>query len=554
MKKLINVRLLSIRNGTADLIRHSPRKFAYRLTFILFSIAGIYFAIYGGLHFIVSLGGLGSVIIKKVIFILFFILFFMVGVSFGVLFYGTAFKSREALFLFTLPINRGRIMAYKFTEAAFFASWIPFIGLVFFYLAYSNVGKVNASWIPGIYGANFSLALVTPLFTIPFLVISCSFGYVLTLIVARYLNFRIIFFITGIVLFLTFIYYFKYIKPSQQKGILFLLSEEVALLKYSKLWFLPFSWPAYGLVAFEDGDLKKCFLYLINLWSLALLCLAYVSRPMKTFLSVYHQQTTMAQKQSRGVDYLRVIFSGLPSYLRAFAVKDIKLFVREPSLWLQFLIFFGILFFYFINLRKFSYHLLDPMWKNLLTFLNSFSILCIISAMSIRFVFPQWSLEGRSFWILKLSPLTLKKVFLEKLLLAGGILSIISIALIYISNHMLNISAFFSMLTIFIILVSTVTMVSISLGLGGYFANFREEYYLKSVESLGGFVAIILTFGYTILTVILFLGISHFYFTDRLPQFMSILPIVLTFWCIFSITASIVSLWLGMRKLNRMEY
>ena len=554
MNKLISIRLLSLRNSATALIRHSPRKFIYRLTFIIFAIAGIYCAIFGGLHFIVSLGGLGSAIIKKVIFILFFILFFMVGVSFGVLFYGTAFKSREAHFLLTLPLNRGKIMTFKFLEAAFFASWIPFLGIFFFLLAYSNVGRINPLLL--FYDVNFSLAIISPLFVAPFFVISCFFGYLLTLFVARFLNLRIIFFVAGAILFLIFMIYFNYPRPSQHKSIIFLLSEEVALLKYSKLWFLPFSWPAYGIISFEDGDWKRCLLYLANLWSLALLCLAYVSYPGKAFLSIYYQQFIGAEKRAKGKDYLSIIFSCLKlrPYLRAFIVKDIKLFAREPSLWLQFLIFFGILFFYFLNLRKFSYHLLEPMWKNLLTFLNSFSILCIMSAMSIRFVFPQWSLEGRSFWILKLSPLTLRKIFMEKLLLAGVILSIISLVLIYVSNHMLEITHFFSFLTTFIILLSTITMASISLGLGGYFADFKEEYYLKAVESVGGFIAIVLTFGYTVLTITLFLGLSHLYFTDKLPHLKSILLMALTFWSIFSILVSIVSLWLGMKGLNKMEY
>lgn len=556
MKELVDIHLLSIRNSITDLTKHSPRKFVFRLIFVLTAILGIYCAIFGGFHFIVSLGGLGSAIIKKVLFILFFILFFMVGVSFGVLFYGTAFKSREAHFLMTLPLDRGKIMYFKFMEAACFASWIPFLGVIFFFLAYSNVGKTPYSGFSVFCGTNFSLAVITPLFAAPFFALSCFSGYLLTLLVARFLNLKIFFFTAGAILTLACIWYFKYLKPADQTSIFYLLSEEVAFLKYSKLWFLPYSWPAYGLISFEDGDWRKCLLYLANLWSLALLCLAFVSSFGKNCMSIYFQQYRGMEKRAEGKDYVGIFFScfRLPPYLRAFIVKDVKLFAREPGLWLQFLIFFGILFFYFVNIRRFSYHLLEPMWKNLITFLNSFSILCIVSSMSIRFVFPQWSLEGKSFWILKLSPLSLKKIFLEKFLIAGVILSLISFALISISNHMLNITPLFSFLTIFIILLSTITTVSVSLGFGGYFANFNEEYYLKAVESLGGFIAIVITFGYIILTVTLFLGISHLYFTEKLPHFNVILPIALSLWSILSVLASGISLWLGMKRLSKMEY
>ena len=510
MQKLISIRLFSIRNKISFLIKRSPKKFVYGLIFILISTAGVYFAIYEGLNFIISLGSLGSVIIKKIIFILFFLLFFLVSVSFGVLFYGLSFKSKEAQFLLSLPIPRGKILSFKFIEAAVFASWIPFMGIFFFFLAYSNMGK-----------AGTSLAFMSLLFSTPFFIISFFFGYLLALFVARYFNLKRIFFAAGLALFLIFIFYSNFFTSPEREDIFYYLSEEVFFLKFSKMWFLPFSWPGHGIIAFEDYDFKKSILYLANLWTLALLCLTFLSSPGKVFISIYHRQFIGQKKRTKSQDYLSLIFSRfeLPSYLRAFIVKDIKLFVRESSLWLQFLIFFGILFFYFLNLRNLSYHLLEPMWRNLLTFLNTFSILCIISAMSIRFVFPQWSLEGRNFWILKLAPVSLRKIFLEKFLLAVTFLSLISLILISFSNLMLKIppSSFF--LTIFLILLSTITLISISLGLGGYFVNFKEEYYLKAVESFGGFITLVISFGYVFLTISAFSSRSDWIKLDCLSKF-----------------------------------
>lgn len=545
MQKLITIRFFSIKNKLAFLTNFSPKKLAYGLIFILASIAVIYFAIYTGLNFIVSLGGLGSIIIKKIIFILFFMLFFLVSVSFGVLFYGLSFKSKESQFLLSLPMPRGKILSFKFIEAAVFASWIPFLGIFFFFLAYSNIGN-----------AGTSLALVSLIFSAPFFIISCFFGYLLTLFVVRHFNLKRIFYTAGSILIFISIFYSNFVISPEREDIFYYLSEEVAFLKFSKMWFLPFSWPGYGIIAFEDYDFKKSFLYLANLWSLALLCLTFVSSPRKMFISIYHRQFTGQGKKTKTRDYLTSVFSlfGLPAYLRSFIVKDIKLFAREPSLWLQFLVFFGILFFYFLNLRNFSYHLLEPMWRNLLTFLNTFSILCIVSAMSIRFVFPQWSLEGRNFWILKLAPVSLKKILLEKFLLTATALSIISLFLISFSNLMLRITPSFFFFTLFIILVSTITLVSISLGLGGYFVNFKDEYYLKAVESLGGFITIVISFGYAFLTISVFSFLTHLYFIGKLPRFKMVLVVVVILWTVLSILVSLISLGSGMRELSQKEY
>lgn len=69
MRKLLANRCLSVKNNISTTIKHSPKKFIFRFTFILLSIAALYFAVSGGLHFIISLGGLGTVIIKKLFFI-----------------------------------------------------------------------------------------------------------------------------------------------------------------------------------------------------------------------------------------------------------------------------------------------------------------------------------------------------------------------------------------------------------------------------------------------------------------------------------------------------
>jgi hypothetical protein len=174
--------------------------------------------------------------------------------------------------------------------------------------------------------------------------------------------------------------------------------------------------------------------------------------------------------------------------------------------------------------------------------------------MSVRFVFPQWSLEGRNFWILKLTPISLKKIFREKFILSFGVLFVISESLIFVSNYMLKVEDIFFNLTLFIFFISTLTMVSISLGLGAYFADFKQEYYLKAVESLGGFIALVVNFGYAFLTVFLFGTITHLCFLGKLANFEEIMRIAIILWSILSLGMSFFVNWWGLRKLESKEY
>jgi hypothetical protein len=174
--------------------------------------------------------------------------------------------------------------------------------------------------------------------------------------------------------------------------------------------------------------------------------------------------------------------------------------------------------------------------------------------MSIRFVFPQWSVEGRNFWILKLTPISLKKIFWEKFILSFSILFIISETLIFISNYMLKVGDIFFNTTLFIVAISSVTVVSLSLGLGAYFANFRQEYYLKAVESFGGFMALVVNFGYTFLTVFLFGTLAYFYSIGKLINFNDMLIVSLVIWSTLSLSVAVLAGCLGLRRLQNKEY
>ncbi|KKL94738.1 hypothetical protein LCGC14_1861700, partial [marine sediment metagenome] len=95
----------------------------------------------------------------------------------------------------------------------------------------------------------------------------------------------------------------------------------------------------------------------------------------------------------------------LPFGLVLLIVKDLRLFRRDPVQWSQFLIFFGLLGLYFVNVRSFRYDHYYVGWVNVISFLNLSVVGLLMSTFTTRFIFPMISLEGRRFWILGLLPL-----------------------------------------------------------------------------------------------------------------------------------------------------
>src|SRR5690606_16320690 len=80
----------------------------------------------------------------------------------------------------------------------------------------------------------------------------------------------------------------------------------------------------------------------------------------------------------------------------------------------QFTVVFGLLALYASGLRKMNGDLGHPRDLYLVAFLNLSVCALALSTLTTRFVFPQFSLEGRRLWILAMSPLRLPTVVIQK--------------------------------------------------------------------------------------------------------------------------------------------
>ena len=95
--------------------------------------------------------------------------------------------------------------------------------------------------------------------------------------------------------------------------------------------------------------------------------------------------------------------------LRALVLKDFKSFFRDTTQWSQLILLTALVIVYLYNFRVLP---LDKtplptfFLQNLVSFLNMALAGFVLSAVSVRFVFPAVSLEGLSFWTIRSSPLS----------------------------------------------------------------------------------------------------------------------------------------------------
>src|SRR5207302_10946082 len=121
-------------------------------------------------------------------------------------------------------------------------------------------------------------------------------------------------------------------------------------------------------------------------------------------------------------------------------LKDIRTFWRDTAQWGQSVMLFGLLAVYIVNLRHFTHQVTNPFWANLVSYLNLGACSLNLATVTTRFVFPQFSLEGRRLWIIGMAPMGLARVVKVKYWLASCASLAVTMSLIVLSSYLLKMS------------------------------------------------------------------------------------------------------------------
>jgi ABC-2 type transport system permease protein len=180
----------------------------------------------------------------------------------------------------------------------------------------------------------------------------------------------------------------------------------------------------------------------------------------------------------------------------ALVLKDVRIFWRDPTQWIQFMIFFGLLCIYVINLRNVDFNFESRFWETMISYLNLGASALTLSTLTTRFVFPQFSLEGRRLWILGLAPVGLRRVLLQKFWLSCLTALVITVTLNVISSVLLRLA--WSKLLFFAasIALMAAALSGLAVGLGALFPNFKEDNPSKIVSGFGGTLCLVMSFLY----------------------------------------------------------
>ncbi len=500
---------------------------------------------------------------SKVFEIFFFSLLVMLIFSSGIILYGSLFSSRETGYLLTTPASEGRIFVHKFQEAMLFSSW----GSLLLGTPLCVAFGVEA-------GAPWYYYLLMPPALVAFVYIPGAIGAIACLAIVRFLprNRIKLMFVLLIVTLLVGIWLAVSAARTATDNLLTSgwFREVLGRLEFSDYRLLPSWWLSAALRESAAGAWSQGVLFLALLVSNALFChLLAVSAASKwyrvAYSELYNQSFSLRATWLTPFDKAVVRFGWpLSPHMRLLLVKDLRIFRRDPVQWSQFLIFFGLLGMYFLNVRRLTYNADSTSWIHLISFLNLTVVGLILSTFTTRFIYPLVSLEGRRFWILGLLPLERDSILWSKFLFAlvGSLVTCLS--LIGLSDLMLGVVPLVAAMHVLTCLVLSSGLSGIAVGLGSRLPDMREESPTKIAAGFGGTLNLVLSTIF-VLTVVVsvavpcHLHVSGGRLTDSSPMWDEDM---IRRWLILGacgsvalgVLATVLPLWIGFRAFRRMEF
>ncbi len=542
MKELILLRLQRLKGFFKSESRF--KAFVY-LSVIFIFFAGTYLFFYRVFSFLKTIEDIGEIISGKIISYSFFVFFFMLLFSNGITSLSTFYRSKEVEYLFSLPLFPMNIFLLKLFDNIFFSSWATMIGALPILFAYLNAYRKPFFIIP----------LIIPVLL--FITIPAFLSITLLLILKKFnprlsvkkLAFYLIIFSSIIIYFYIRTNPYSFRVPFTYD--LNAINKFLDSLRFSNPYF-PNEWFSNIISGLMRGDFKIIARYFSALFFLSIatyLTLFIIS-------SIWYRITWLNDESQTlsPVIKTRFIISS-PSHLLNLISKDVRIFIRSPSQWIQFLIFFILLILYIASLRNAPLYFKDPFWLTITALINTAFVGYINATLALRYVFPAMSLETPYLWLYRSSPLKPKTLYLSKIIFYIILTTILTVFVIYLSNIRLTNDFNITLFTILVGILISITIVIISGSFGVYFIEFNESNPAKIASGLGGLLTAIFSLLYIGLTLYLFFQPLSKYIKGILTgDNLNLFPIIMNSFLIFFIFTLILNIILVLSGIKRTKY
>ncbi len=436
---------------------------------------------------------IGELLAGKVLGLVFISFFLILLLSNVITSLSTFFLARDLDILISAPVDWLKLYAAKLLESLIHSSWMVTLMAIPIFGAYG--------WV---YRGGVSFVLVAIATFIPFLVIAAVVGSATTNVLVNVFPARRTRDILSLVAVLSaagLVLLFRLLRPeklARPEGLRSLV-DFVALLRTPTSPFLPSEWVEKAAMSSLAGAPDPLPFYL--LWSTAAAAIvigAILHRQL--YMSGFTKAQESAQRWVRG-RALRVagdiLLRPLGALRRELVLKELRVFFRDTTQWSQLILLAVLVAVYVFNVKflPLSGTGISFFLVNAIPFLNLGLAGFVLASIAARFIFPAVSMEGRTLWLLKSSPLPMRQLLWSKFWTGTIPLLVLALAIVGVTDALLQVSEFIFVVSIFSITFMTFAVAGLALGLGTVFPQYETENVAQIPTSFGGLVFMMLSAG-----------------------------------------------------------
>jgi ABC-2 type transport system permease protein len=464
------------------------------------------------------------------------------------------FLARDLDLLVGAPVDWLKLYGAKLLETGVNSSWMVVLLAVPMFAAFGSA--YHGGWL-------FPL-LVIGVF-VPFLVVPAVIGSALTLILVNVFPARRTRDILSVIAVLAaggVVLLFRVVRPerlARPEGFRSLV-EFVTVLRTPTSPFLPSDWVQRAVLSWLQERPSLLPVYL--LWTTA--AAAFVLGALlhwKLFPIGFSKAQESGERWARGGGFGRFahkLFSPLGILRRELVLKELRLFFRDTTQWSQLILLTVLVIVYVFNIKYLPLKGEGVTFSlvNVIPFLNLVLAGFVLASVAARFIFPSVSLEGRTLWLLRSSPMPVRQLLWAKFWVGTTPLLVLALGIVFVTDWLLQVSDFMFAVSVMTIAMMTIALCGMALGFGTLFPQFETENAAQIPTSFGGLMFMIASVGLIAGVVVLEARPVYGYLSARLYGTQTS-PAEMLFGfgaaAVLCIAATIVPIQIAKRRLEAVE-
>jgi ABC-2 type transport system permease protein len=479
--RLLSPRILGFKNSLLRSESSARKKMFIMAVIGLFFWAGIFVLSSRVLIHFQSVEMIGDILAHHLLSMIFLTFFSLLIFSHIVTALSNLYLSVDLELCHATPVHLEELFLSRCINTFVDSSWMVIIFGLPVMMAYAYVYQPG----PAYYLTFLHLGLATAL-------IAAGIGILLTMVLVQIFpaqRTRDIVMLLCIFLVIGLYLMFRFLRPERlvDPEAFFSIMQYMTALEAPDSPYLPTHWLTETL--WDHLTASAAALIVINIWVAQF-----------TYFNGYSKSQEAKKRRRGGQTLLDICLKSLtkllPDDLASVMDKDLRTFFRDNTQWSQLLLLGALVAVYLYN---FTVLPLDrnplPMdfLQNEIAFFNMGLAGFVLSAIGVRFIFPAISAEGRAFWILRSSPLSMKRFLWGKYVFYLFPMLILGEVLVVSTNYLLHVSHFMMVLSSVTMFLAIFGIVALGIGFGALYPKFKYENIAQVSTGFGGVMYMIIS-------------------------------------------------------------